>query len=326
MADISKTKNAPTHNPPLIGYIFGAGGAALFATKGIIIKLALIENVDAVTTLTWRMIIATPVFILIGWWGYQHQKSKNADFKIRPSHVVKSALVGILGYYLASYLDFKGLEYITAQLDRLILMTHPIFVVLIGAIAFGRRVTRQMIIALLVSYAGLAVIFVHDLNIEGSNVVIGTMLVLGAALSYAFYQLLAKPVIDEIGSRLFTSIAMTGAGFAVVVHFMITHELSDIIVSPNAMWMMFAIGTVATVFPAYLIAASIGHVGPAATAVIGNVAPLVTIVLAVTILGEAFSTSHAIGAFMVIIGVLYFTRAERRATQTANAERIAPKL
>jgi len=326
MVETTSTENSPTPSAPLAGYVFGAVGAAMFATKGIIIKLALIENVDAVTTLTWRMIIATPIFVLIGWLGYRHQKSKNPAFTLHPVQVLKAALVGLLGYYLASYLDFRGLELFTAQLDRLILMTYPIFVVLIGALAFGRPVTRPMIVALVMSYAGLAVIFTHDLSTEGNNVIIGTMLVLGGALAYAFYQLFAKPVIDDMGSRLFTSIAMSSAGLAVMVHFLITHDPSDIIVSPNAMWMMFGLGTVATVLPAYLIAASIGLVGPAATAVMGNVAPLVTIILAVGVLGEKFSVSHAIGAFMVIVGVLYFTRAERRASQAANAERIAPKL
>lgn len=124
--------------------------------------------------------------------------------------------------------------------------------------------------------------------------------------------MLAKPVIDQIGARLFTSIAMTGAGAAVIVHFTLTHQLSDLVVSPNAMWLMAAIGTVSTVLPAYLISASIGRIGPVPTSVMGNVSPLVTIVLAVTILCEAFSIWHAFGAALVLLGIFTFTSAERR--------------
>jgi drug/metabolite transporter (DMT)-like permease len=298
-----------------IGYALGALGAMFFATKGIVIKLALMENVDAVTTLTWRMIIAVPFFAAIGWLGYRDRKAKSAAFSVRPGAVIKTALVGLIGYYLASYLDFVGLEFITAQFDRLILMTYPIFVVLIGAIFLGRRMTRTMVVSLALSYGGLAVIFARDLSLDGENVLIGALLVLGAAISYAIYQLLAKPLIDELGARLFTSIAMSAAGFSIIGQFVVTRSPADLAVSGKAMWLMAAMGTVSTVLPAYLISASIGRVGPEPTAVMGNVAPLVTIVLAVSVLGEAFSIWHALGAAMVLIGVIRFTQADRRAAR-----------
>ena len=302
-----KISAKPSH-APLIGYIIGGLGASFFATKGVVIKLALMEGVGPVTSLTWRMIIAVPIFALIGWLGYQNRKSRNPDFHLRLPSVLKTIGVGILGYYLASYLDFAGLEYITAQLDRLILMTSPIFVVLINSIITRRALSLKKIAALIMSYAGLAVIFWHDLGLDGSAVILGSLLVLGAAFSYAIYQLLAKHLIDEMGARLFTSIAMSAAGVVVMGQFALTHPIGDLIVSPTAMWLMLAMGTVATVLPAYMIATAIGIVGPGPTAVIGNISPLVTIALAVTILGEAFTLWHAIGAAMVLIGVYSFTQ------------------
>lgn len=298
-----------------VGYALGALGAAFFATKGIVIKLALIEQVDAVTTLTWRMIIAVPFFVLIGWLGYRDRRKKNSDFLVPAGDIVKAGLVGMVGYYLASYLDFAGLEQISAQFDRLILLTYPFFVVLIGAVFLRRPVSGAMFVALGISYAGLGVIFARDLAFDEGNVAYGALLVLGAAFAYAAYQILAKPLIDRMGARLFTSIAMTAAGFSVVIHFILTHQASDLAVSEKAMWLMLAMGTVSTVLPAYLISASIGMVGPGPTAVMGNVAPLVTIALAVTVLGEVFSVWHAVGAALVLCGVFWFTRAERRAAR-----------
>ncbi len=151
-------------------------------------------------------------------------------------------------------------------------------------------------------------IFWHDLELDGSGVIIGSLLVLGAAISYAAYQIMAKPLIDQLGARLFTSIAMSSAGAVVLVQFALTHPLSELLVSQNAMWLMLAMGTIATVFPAYLIATGIGMIGPGPTAVIGNISPLVTITLAVFILGEAFTVWHATGAAMVLAGVFAFTR------------------
>ncbi len=312
---------AQTEAPPVsrwIGYTLGALGAAFFATKGIVIKLALIENVDALTTLTWRMIIAVPFFALIGWMGYRDKRRKQPDLKIAPITLVKAGLVGMVGYYVASYLDFAGLEYITAQLDRLILLTYPFFVVLFGAIIFRRKVSAAMVAALVVSYSGLIMIFGHELQLGGADVIIGSALVLGAAISFAAYQLLAKPLIDQLGARLFTSVAMSAAGFAVITHFLFVHPLSALALGPNAMWLMLAMGTVSTVLPAYLISASIGIVGPEPTAIMGNVSPVITITMAVTILGEVFSVWHALGAAMVLMGIFTFTRAERRVQKLAQ--------
>lgn len=318
MAEVKPAASSSTwFDAAWVGYALGALGAALFATKGIVIKLALIENVDALTTLTWRMIIAVPIFAVVGWLGYRDRKAKSPDFHVPRSAVIKICLVGMSGYYLASYLDFAGLEHISAQLDRLILLTSPFFVMLIGAVLFKRPITPLMLVMLLVSYLGLTLIFAHDLNLDGQDVVVGTALVLGAAIAYAFYQSLAKPLIDIVGSRLFTSIAMSAAGFAVVIHFLAVHQPADLVVTPHAMWLMLAIGTVSTVLPAYMIAASIGRVGSGPAAVMGNVSPLVTIVLAVTILGETFSIWHAIGAALVLMGVIGFTRTEHRARRTA---------
>ena len=287
-------------------------GASFFATKGIVIKLALLENVDALTTLTWRMIIAVPFFVLIGYFGYKSRKKKNVNFNIPRSAIIKTAILGMVGYYLASYLDFAGLEYISAQFDRLILLTYPFFVVIFGAIFFKRVIRFSMILSLLISYAGLALIFAHDLKLAGNDVIIGASLVLGAAVAYALYQLFAKPLIDIMGARLFTSIALTSAGVAVMIHFSLTHEISDLLVSHRAMWLMLAMGTISMVIPAYLISTSIGMIGAEPTAIMGNISPLVTIFLAITILGEDFSLWHAIGSAFVLFGMFAFTNSQLR--------------
>lgn len=298
----------------VLGYFIGALGASFFSTKGIVIKLALLENVDAVTSLAWRMIIAVPFFVVIGYFGYRKQKAANGGASVLNWVLTaKICAVGLVGYYLASYLDFSGLSYISAQFDRLILLTYPIFVVVIGAVWQRRKISAAAMVALGVSYGGLALIFAHDLQLEGQNTAIGALLVLGAALSFAIYQLLAKPLIDKVGARLFTSIAMSAAGGMIILHFLITHELADLILSQKAMWLMLAIGTISTVAPAYLISISIGMVGPEPTAVLGNVSTIVTIVMAIIILGEPFSIYHGLGAALVLCGVLLFTHLDHRA-------------
>jgi drug/metabolite transporter (DMT)-like permease len=296
------------------GLVLALLGAAFFATKGIVIKLALNEGVDTVTTLTWRMIVAVPVFLTVGVLGYRRKLRAlpaGTPSPLTMSVFLQTLGVGVLGYYVASLLDFSALEYISAQFDRLILLTYPFFVVLFGAVFFKRKITLPMLAALLVSYLGIALIFWHDLRIEGDNVVLGAALVFGSAFAYAGYQLLAKPLIDKLGSGLFTSIAMSAAGPCVIVHFLFTHPVGDLAITGNGFLLMLAIGTVATVLPAYCISGAIGLIGPERTAIIGNVSPLVTVGLAISVLGEPFTLWHAVGTALVLGGVFIFTRKEK---------------
>ena len=308
----STTALRPTLNQlAWLGIAFAVFGAAMFATKGIIIKLALVENIDALTTLTWRLIVAIPIFVAVGVIGYRRQmRGRPADAPplVTPRMMLQALGVGMLGYYLASFLDFQALEYISAQFDRLILLTYPFFVVLFGAVFFKRKVTPVMMAGQALSYLGIALIFWRDLHFEGEHVVLGAALVFGSAIAYAGYQILAKPLIDRMGPQLFTSIAMSGAGPAVLIHFLLTHPVSDLAVPVDALPLMLAIGVVSTVIPAYSSSGAIGLIGPERTAVICNVSPIVTITLAVGILGEAFTAWHAVGTALVLVGAWVFAR------------------
>jgi drug/metabolite transporter (DMT)-like permease len=312
--DSTIAKPAPAVSLQALGIFLALLGAALFATKGIIIKLALADNIDTLTTLAWRQIMAVPVFVTVGILGYM-RKRRDAPAGAAPildAKMLFQALgVGMLGYYVASLLDFSALTYITAQLDRLILLTYPFFVVAFGLLFFRRKVTWLMGVSLIVSYAGIVIIFARDFSVEGDNVVLGSLLVFGSAFAYAGYQVLAKPLIDRLGAQLFTSIAMSGAGPAVLVHFLATHPVGALAINGHGIWLMLAIGLVATVAPAYCISAGIGLIGPERTAIIGNVSPLVTVALSIGILGEAFTVWHALGTALVLLGVWLFGRKAR---------------
>jgi len=312
--DSTIAKPAPAVSLQALGIFLALLGAALFATKGIIIKLALADNIDTLTTLAWRQIMAVPVFVTVGILGYM-RKRRDAPASAAPILDAKTLFqalgVGMLGYYVASLLDFSALTYITAQLDRLILLTYPFFVVAFGLLFFRRKVTWLMGVSLIVSYAGIVIIFARDFSVEGDNVALGSLLVFGSAFAYAGYQVLAKPLIDRLGAQLFTSIAMSGAGPAVLVHFLATHPVGALAINGHGIWLMLAIGLVATVAPAYCISAGIGLIGPERTAIIGNVSPLVTVALSIGILGEAFTVWHALGTALVLLGVWLFGRKAR---------------
>jgi drug/metabolite transporter (DMT)-like permease len=222
----------------------------------------------------------------------------------------------LIGYYVASAFDFAGLQYISASLERLVLFTYPLFVMFIGAVLYREAVTGFGIAAAAVTYVGLAIVFMVDLPQGGRNTAIGTALVLGAAVSFAWHQILAQRVIPRLGSALFTSIALTAAGIACVLHQAILGS-GSFAASPRFLWLAFGCAMVATVMPTFLINAGLARVSSAAVSMIATVSPVVTIGLAITLLGEPFTLADAVGSSLVLLGVGLFTWGDARARRTA---------
>ena len=225
----------------------------------------------------------------------------------RRNAVLGAIGIGLIGYYLAMVLDFAGLLYVTAQLERLALFTYPIFLIFIGAAFFGMRLTRASLIAALISYLGLTAVFVSDFSLGGSNVTLGTLLCLGSAVSFAIYQLMAKRYIGEMGSTLFTSVALSAAAVTTLAHVLIVRGEIDTTMTPHYFVLAAGTGLLATVVPSFFVNAGMARIGAASTAMISNVSPLLTIYFAVVLLGEEFTLSHAIGTALVVGGVGYHT-------------------
>lgn len=289
-----------------VGYFFAAMGAVLFSTKAIFVKLAYAATVDAETLLALRMGLSLPFYLFIGYLAVMDRKKRGVAL---PSfrYFLRASVIGLIGYWVASYMDFIGLEYISAQFERLILFTYPLFVVLMGAALFGHRVHARVILSIVVSYAGLALIFGENFKLEGENVALGSMFVLISAIAFALYQLLAKEAISETGPRMFTCIAMIAASLGAFAQFGLTHELTALAVSPRVLFYAFLIAVVATVLPSFFMSAALHRISAAANGAIGTLSPLVTIILAAIVLGEELSGMAILGTMLVLAGVGWFT-------------------
>lgn len=301
------------------GYALAAIGAALFSTKAIFIKLAYRDEVNATLLVAWRMIFSTPIFIAIGLLAWHFQRKQGAAL---PStrNIGGAAIIGALGYGLSAYLDFKGLEFISAQLERLVLFTYPLFIMFLGSLFFGQKITRHGILACVVTYLGLAVVVGLDLPSGGMNTAIGTALVLGCAVTFALNQLYAKKLITILGSVFYTTISMLAGGVAAVM----IHAVSDgdFGASTYFLWMAFGCAIFATVLPIFCINAGLARTSAQTVAMISTISPLVTIILAVVILDEPFTLADAIGSSLVLLGVGYYTFADMRQKPVAAIEEI----
>lgn len=293
-----------------IGYLFAATGALLFSTKAIVIKLAYEEAIDAETLLALRMAVALPFFAVIAALAIRDRRRRGEELPSL-SLTLKAAAVGAMGYWFASYMDFLGLEFISASFERLILFTYPFFVVVFGAMFFRQPIRLRVLLAVGVSYIGLALIFIEKMGEESSNTVVGASLVLAAAIAFALYQLIAKGLIENIGPRLFTCIAMGGAAFGAFAQFFLTHNASELLVSGRLYLLAFFLAIGATVLPSFFLNAALHRISAQANAIIGTLSPVATILLAVVILSEKLTLTDAFGTALVLAGVGWFALSER---------------
>lgn len=291
------------------GLILAMVGAIAFSGKAIIIKLAYRYGVDAVTLLALRMLVALPFFAAMAMWVRRDQQR----FRLRGNDRWKVIGLGFCGYYLASFLDFAGLEYISATLERLILYLSPTLVLLIGVLVFGRRPSRKQVFALTLSYLGVAVAFAHDLQVGGDAIAVGALLVFLSALSYAIYLVGSGELVARIGAVRLTAYASAVAAGFCVLHFLLTRPWHSLFELPPEVYALSLInGTVCTVLPVLVTMMAVQRLGPALTSQVGMVGPVSTIVLSMLVLGEPMGPWQVLGTLLVLMGVFTVTRPQRQ--------------
>jgi drug/metabolite transporter (DMT)-like permease len=303
---------SPTATIDYWGYGLAVSGAILFSTKGIFIKLAYQHGVATETVLALRMLVALPVYLVI----LATLLRRNPDLaeKLKPRLILPAMAVGLLGYYVSSFLDFAGLNYLTAQFERLVLFTYPFFTLLFGVWFFSDRMAWSVVPGMVTSYLGLMVIFGWNLSTNPDGLWIGTGLVLASAVTFAFYQHLAKRQMNVIGTGLFTCIGMATAGVAAIAQNTVLHGVASYGALAPEVWIYgLALGIFGTVVPSFLMNAGIARIGARATSSTGAFGPLFTIAIAVVVLNEPFTLYHAVGTALVIAGSVWFGRADSRA-------------
>ena len=280
-------------------------GAIGFSGKAILAKLMYRHGVDAVTVVAWRMLLALPLFLLMAWWGLRRQTGL-APLTRRDGAVMVA--LGFVGYYLSSMLDFYGLMHISASLERLILYLGPTFVMALSVLVLGHRVSRRQWVAAALSYAGVMLVFGHEVGQQGPQVGLGALLVLGSALSYSIYLLSSGQVVARLGSWRLTGLASTAACVFCVLHFMAVKPWSALAVPPEVMGLSLLNATACTVLPVLCVMMSIERLGSSLSAQVGMVGPLSTIALGVWLLDEPFTGWLLAGTVLVLLGVALAAR------------------
>lgn len=291
---------------PFTGAICVFTGAVFFSGKAILVKLGLAEGVGVMTLLNLRMLFSLPFFLAMLF--YKQGKSERISIKDHGTII----LLGICGYYLASYFDFAGLQYISASLERLIVFIYPTLVVILSALFFKTRIGKKELIALGLTYSGIMIAFVSDAPTLSAPVVQGSLLVFASAFTYAIYLIGSGRLIPKIGASKFTGYAMLVSTIAVLAHSVATDDL-NLITSAKVYIIGLLMAIFCTVIPAILLATGIRLIGSDKASIIGSIGPVSTIALAAIFLNEHISFAELVGTCMVIAGVLLVSRQKQQA-------------
>jgi drug/metabolite transporter (DMT)-like permease len=279
-------------------------GSIAFSGKAIIVKLGYRYGVDAVTLIMYRMLFALPLFAVMAWWA-----------SVGKPPLSRNDWLGILGlgfsgYYLASFLDFAGLQYISASLERLILYLNPTIVLILGLLIFKKKISRTQMMAMALSYGGVLLVFGHELSFDGTNALLGSALVFASAISYAIYLVYSGEMVKRLGSLRLVGLATTVACLLCIAQFLILKPMSAAIVAPEVIWLSLLNATLCTAVPVLLVMMAIERIGAGLAAQTGMIGPMSTIAMGVVFLDEQLNLWIIGGTVLVLLGVYWVSRSK----------------
>lgn len=286
------------------GILLALLGAVCFSTKAVFVKLAYRDTeVDAISLLALRMIFSLPFFVISA--AVSSSKQDNVRFTTR--QWIQVALVGCLGYYISSLLDFLGLQYVSAGIERLILFIYPTLVLLMSGVIFKVRIKPIQWLALGITYIGLFAAFISEVDVQSAqnkNFLLGSLFIFICAFTYAAYIVGSGRLIPIVGAAKFNSYAMSFASIGVLLHFFITSEVSLWSFSLPVYVYGFLMAVLSTVIPSYLVVEGIKRIGSDNAAIVGSIGPVSTIVMAYFFLQETVSGLQLLGTVLILVGVL----------------------
>lgn len=280
------------------GLLLAAAGTICFSAKAVFVKLMYRYGGDAISVLGLRMAFALPLFLALAWWVDRQDRPKlsNKDWG-------QIVFLGAMGYYLSSFLDFLGLQYITAGLERVILYLNPTLVLLISLIWLKKPVHRLQWAALILAYAGVFVVFWHDLKVEGGNLPLGSALVFASAATYAVYLVLVGEIVQRVGTLRLTAYATLVACVLCIAQALVVNPSGMFVQRAEVYGLSLINASLCTFFPVLFVMMAIQRVGSSVTAQTGMLGPVSTIALAAWLLAEPITTTQVVGTALVLAGV-----------------------
>jgi hypothetical protein len=285
-------------------------GAVAFSGKAIIVKLAYRHGVDPITFLMLRMLLALPFFVAMVWWAGR-PRAGNVQLALTRRETLGVVWLGFTGYYLASFLDFAGLAYISASFERLVLYLNPTLVLILGALLYRQRISGFQWAGLAISYGGVVMVFGHEVRLTGDAVWLGAALVFCSAVSYAFYLSYSGELVRRLGALRLVGLASCVACVFCIGQFALLRPVAGLMALDASVWWLSLLNaTACTVVPVVLVMMAIERLGAGLAAQVGMVGPMSTLVMAALFLDEPLSAWVLGGTVLVMGGVFVCTRSK----------------
>jgi len=287
----------------LLGMVYAALGVLCFSARPGVVKMMYAEVPDPILAIGLRMLIALPLFMAMAIWA-----AGRATERLSGREWLALGLLGLVGYYVASFLDFVGLQFVSAGLGRLILFMYPTVVTLIAFVWLKQKPTPRVLLALAVTYVGAAIVLGDAVRFDGPGVLLGATLIFGSAVAYAVYLVAGGQLTRRVGSARFTAYAMLFACAGCIIQYLIMRPVSQLGELSWRMWgLALILGTLCTVIPIFLTSEALRRVGAQPVAIIGGLAPVSAYALGWALLGEPLLPLQVVGSIIVVIGVLMVT-------------------
>lgn len=290
--------------PRPLGYFLAIMGAVLFAGKAIVVKVTYRYGIDAVTLIAFRMMFSLPFFAYVAW-RESRRAAKGEIPVLTGAERVKLCLLGLIGYYLSSFLDFIGLQYVSASLERLILFLSPTLVVLLSAWWLKRHISWRQWAAMIVSYLGVVLVFAQDLaQGVGSNVMLGAFFIFASALTYAIYLIFSGEMVKRVGATRLVAYAMVVSCIACIVQFFAVHPASVLVQPMGVYGYSLVHATLNTVAPVFMLMWAVALIGAPTASLLGMAGPVSVLFLAAWLLNEPITGWQLGGTALVLCGIV----------------------
>jgi drug/metabolite transporter (DMT)-like permease len=289
------------------GIVFALAGTVSFAFRPVLIKLAYGETagahpISATTLLFLRMTLALPFFLAMAWWTNRDPRRA----PVAPIDWLGIVGLGLLGYYLASLLDFLGLQYVSAGIGRLIMFLYPTLVIALSAVFLRKNPSRKEMAALATTYIGIALVLSGRLGTapEHRAFMFGALLIFSSAMCYAVYLVTGSQLVKRVGSGRFTAYTMIVSTIPAVIQFALLESRAALQLPAPIWWIALLLATVCTAFPVLLVAEALKRIGANHFALIGALGPVTTVLADFFLLDGALGAAQVLGGALVICGVL----------------------
>ncbi len=312
-AELGKTTRHSPAASHLIGVALAAIAAIAFSLRAIFVKLAYEDMSDPVTLLALRMLFSLPFFIVAVAW---HRGSSRAPQPIARRDALALAALGFVGYYLSSFLDMIGLQFVAAGVGRLLLFIYPTIVVIISAVFLGKRISSREVLALAITYAGVALVLSGQYDNASPNFWLGALLIMLSATTFSVYLVGSGEVVARVGTIRFTAYATAAASLLCILQFLALRPLGALVLPLRVYELAFAMALISTVMPLFMMAEALRRIGASRVAMIGALGPAATVVSGYVGLGETMTWLQTAGGILVVAGVLVVAAQARKLDRT----------